>query len=166
MKFQMIQYLLYPTCYSSFAIHYTCIYKFQSPNQGTQTIVYDLVDQSNTSNSEQLTLTIWEQKNRLKSVHIKLFSEYLQITNVFVEIRIDSRMIHELRSGQISNKHILQWIIQSVIDKRELGKICDSSLRKCWVEFFSLLHHQSWLENMHFSYKLQFIWDSKQCFRS
>lgn len=52
MKFQMIQYLLYPICYSSFAIHYTCIYKFQLPNQGAQTIVCDLVDRSNTSNSE------------------------------------------------------------------------------------------------------------------
>lgn len=61
--------------------------------------------------------TISEQKNRLKSVHIKLFSEYLQITNVFVEIRIVSRMIHELQNGQITNKHYLQWIIQSVIVK-------------------------------------------------
>lgn len=60
--------------------------------------------------------TIWEQKNRLKSVHIQLFSEYLQITNVFLEFRAVSRMIHELQNGQISNKHYLQWIIQSVID--------------------------------------------------
>lgn len=52
MKFQMIQCLLYPICYSSFAIHYTCIYKSQLPNQEVQTIVCDLVDQSNTSNSE------------------------------------------------------------------------------------------------------------------
>lgn len=135
MKFQMIQYLLYPICYSSFAIHYTCIYKFQLPNQGAQTIVCDLVDQSNTSNSEWMTLTIWEQKDRLKSVHIKLFSEYLQITNVFVEIRIVSRMIHELQNGQISNKHYLQWIIQSAIDRKEFNRICDSPLRKCRVAF-------------------------------
>lgn len=60
------------------------------------------------------------KKNRLKSVRIKLFSEHLQITNVFVEIRIVSRMIHELQNGQISNKHYLQWIIQSVIDVKNI----------------------------------------------
>lgn len=98
--------------------------------------------------------TIWEQKNRLKSVRIKLFSEYLQITNVFVEIRIVSRMIHELQNGQISNKHYLQWIIQSVIDIRKFSRICDS-LQKCWVAFsFSAF----WLENMLFSCKLHFVW--------
>lgn len=52
MEFQIIQCLLYPICYSSFAIHYTCIYKSQLPNQEVQTIVCDLVDQSNTSNTE------------------------------------------------------------------------------------------------------------------
>lgn len=78
-----------------------------------------------------MTLMICEQKNRLKSVHIKLFSEYLQITNVLVEIRIVSRMIHELQNGQISNKHYLQWIIQSAIDKREFSRMRDSPLGKC-----------------------------------
>lgn len=52
MKFQMLQYLLYPICYSSYAPHYTCIYKSQLPNREMQTIVCDLVDQSNTSNTE------------------------------------------------------------------------------------------------------------------
>lgn len=67
-------------------------------------------------------------KNRLKSVHIKLFSEYLQRTNVLVEIRIVSRMIHEQQNGQISNKHYLQWIIQSVIDKIEFSRFSSQEM--------------------------------------
>lgn len=37
-------------------------------------------------------------------------------------------MIHEQQNGQISNKHYLQWIIQSVIDKIEFSRFSSQEM--------------------------------------